>query len=344
MPNESRRRRIAALVFAAAGVVAAAGCVTESVEPTPPAPGELPPPRSGEALPSTPSAPSAQPKSPEALSEFGRTLQTLDRWVDEYVSLAATPGEEARNQRTVKGAAIESEVQKFVEPLLGLALDAEAGARQRIAVKALAFVRPERADQAAATLVRIVDLRTERGLLTAATFALSRIASPRMPLDPVLGVVASDDRDVRSNALLTVWNVLEARQASGDPVDAGTRAAVLPVVEGALFDLADPLVRGHAAAALGALGDPQAVDPLLNLLRDGNAFVRTQTSLALGKLGDQRAVPAIAELLDESPKGTVRGAMILAIRLLLEKRGIAAPTDLPDDERAWRAYLERLPR
>lgn len=343
----STRIRYSAALPLLVGMLAAAACVTDDGPGAPASPENpgVPGPRAGGA-PANPSA-ATEPRpaeSAERLSEIGRTLQTLDKWVDEYVRLSSMPGDEARNQRTVKGAAIESEVQQIVETLLALALDAQAGVRQRVAVKSIAFVRPERADQAAATLVRLVDPRTERGLLTSATFSLARIASPRTPLDPLLAVVPSDDRDVRSNALLAIWNILESRRDAGSVIDAGTQAAVLPVVEGALFDLSDPLVRGHAAAALGALGDPQAVDPLLNLLRDGNAFVRTQTSLALGKLGDQRAVPAIAELLDESPKGTVRGAMILAIRLLLEKRGIAPPTDLPDDERAWRAYLDRLPR
>ena len=36
-------------------------------------------------------------------------------------------------------------------------------------------------------------------------------------------------------------------------------------------------------AALGALGDPRGVDPLLNLLRDRHPVVRTHTALALGK-------------------------------------------------------------
>jgi HEAT repeat protein len=92
---------------------------------------------------------------------------------------------------------------------------------------------------------------------------------------------------------------------------------------------------------MGALGDRRGVDPLLNLLRDTHPFVRTQTALALGKLQDRRAIDALVDVIDETPRGTVRDAVLLGISLLLEQLGHTVPESLPDDERAWRAFVER---
>jgi len=55
--------------------------------------------------------------------------------------------------------------------------------------------------------------------------------------------------------------------------------------------------RARAAATLGNLGDPRAVEPLIAALSDRNWRVRCAAAEALGKLGDERAVePLIAAL------------------------------------------------
>jgi HEAT repeat protein len=59
-------------------------------------------------------------------------------------------------------------------------------------------------------------------------------------------------------------------------------------------------VRGWAARALGKLGDPRAVQPLLRLLReDDNEVVRSTAARSLGQIGDSSAVPALVAALDE---------------------------------------------
>jgi HEAT repeat protein len=47
-------------------------------------------------------------------------------------------------------------------------------------------------------------------------------------------------------------------------------------------------VRVAAAAALGALGDPLAVEPLIDCLSDRNEHVSYEAVVALAEIGDQR--------------------------------------------------------
>jgi serine/threonine protein kinase len=59
-------------------------------------------------------------------------------------------------------------------------------------------------------------------------------------------------------------------------------------------------VRQEAAEALGKLGNPQAIEPLIAALKDEHEWVRHLAAEALGKLGDLRAVePLIAVLEDK---------------------------------------------
>ena len=62
---------------------------------------------------------------------------------------------------------------------------------------------------------------------------------------------------------------------------------------------ADRRGRWEAAAALGQLGDPRAVEPLILALRDADGRGRREVARALGQLGDPRAVePLILALRD----------------------------------------------
>ena len=60
-------------------------------------------------------------------------------------------------------------------------------------------------------------------------------------------------------------------------------------------------VREAAAEALGTLGDPRAVEPLIAALQDENSDVRRAAAEVLGEVGDSRAMePLIATLRDEA--------------------------------------------
>ena len=79
--------------------------------------------------------------------------------------------------------------------------------------------------------------------------------------------------------------------------------------------------------ALGEIGDPRAVEPLIRFLRDPSVEVRWETALALGEIGDPRATaPLLAGLRD--PDRYVRYGTALALRKIGWKPG-------DDGERAY---------
>ena len=60
--------------------------------------------------------------------------------------------------------------------------------------------------------------------------------------------------------------------------------------------------RCHGAFALGALGDPEHVDTLVPLLTDSQFLVRRVAVRALGNIGDPRAVVPLLEVIGEEPR------------------------------------------
>jgi HEAT repeat protein len=55
-------------------------------------------------------------------------------------------------------------------------------------------------------------------------------------------------------------------------------------------------VRWKAVESLGRLGDPAAVDPLIEMLWDDDERVRLKAAWALGQIGDPRALPPLQRL------------------------------------------------
>jgi bilin biosynthesis protein len=56
------------------------------------------------------------------------------------------------------------------------------------------------------------------------------------------------------------------------------------------------LVRWETTRALGELGDPRAVEPLLEALEDERVYVRRGAAWALGEIGDARAVGPLTRI------------------------------------------------
>jgi HEAT repeat protein len=54
--------------------------------------------------------------------------------------------------------------------------------------------------------------------------------------------------------------------------------------------------RWKAAEMLGRIGDPVAVDPLIDTLWDDDSRVRLKAAWALGQIGDQRAIHPLQRL------------------------------------------------
>ncbi|MFZ1128352.1 HEAT repeat domain-containing protein [Methanoregula sp.] len=70
--------------------------------------------------------------------------------------------------------------------------------------------------------------------------------------------------------------------------------------------------RWKAAESLGRLGDPRAVEPLIDTLWDDDARVRLKAAWALGMLGDPRALGPLQKLYRierEDARETIQEAM-----------------------------------
>lgn len=61
-------------------------------------------------------------------------------------------------------------------------------------------------------------------------------------------------------------------------------------------------IRAHAAATLGDIGDPCAVEPLIVALKDSDIHVRCAAARALGKIGDPRATEPLTLILKEKDR------------------------------------------
>ncbi len=95
-----------------------------------------------------------------------------------------------------------------------------------------------------------------------------------------------------------------------------------------LLDSPDPIVRGRAAAALGRLGDPSAVAPLVARLGDPSKIVSRSAAWSLRKLGNRGiGVDSIRLALTSPDPSTRRGA----VRIFAQQfYGMDTRTDLAD--------------
>lgn len=321
-------RRSAAL----AAALALAGCASQ---PTPPAP-ENPSPAADKDKPAAAKADEAAAAKQREL-RLSRALMSIDERVDRYVALASQPVREVGSERKLLGSSVSAQVAEFKKELIAIAGDASNPERRRIAAKALAFC-----DDPAAVpvLVKCLAETADARLLTNATFALGLIHNPSTDTAALLQTLHHTDADVRSNALMALWHVFDERRKVGaSPLDPVAQRDAMTTIEPLLFDPGDPIIRAHAAAVVGALGDPSGVDPLLNLLRDEHPLVRTQTAIALDKLGDPKAIAPLVGVMDTTPIGTSRRAVVLAVTSLFEKQGVHPPESLGDETRSWERWI-----
>ena len=96
----------------------------------------------------------------------------------------------------------------------------------------------------------------------------------------------------------------------------------------------DGYVRGKTVMALGESKDPEAVEPLIQTLKDEYWVVRRNAAEALGKLMDPKAVePLIQTLKDESKN--VRGEAAIALGKIGDTRALEALTEAEKDKSRW---------
>jgi HEAT repeat protein len=104
---------------------------------------------------------------------------------------------------------------------------------------------------------------------------------------------------------------VEARLEAIEALQSLDHSALETLVK-VLGNSTDPILAWTAAEVLGNLGDPVAVDPLLNALSRGDSVLRKKAAVALGQLDAMRAVEPLIHALDDAD-GEVRDAAAWAL-------------------------------
>jgi HEAT repeat protein len=166
-----------------------------------------------------------------------------------------------------------------------------AASRNRLDEKlaALAQARTAPGDKKAALKPLAEVLKQAPRARAEAAVILGELGDPSAarPLMEAIDPSGKSERDVNdaNQKIATALGLLRAREA----VPALAR----------LTTSRDPFTQVAAIDALGAIGDPAGVDPLLAVVNDeqGEPFAIKKALLALGRIGDARAVPAVLRML-----------------------------------------------
>jgi hypothetical protein len=241
-------------------------------------------------------------------------------------------------------AKVREEVDRAF-PTFAAAAEGEMGVKpQYLAVKALGFSADRRATDL--LVARLAD--RDGRLVGNALIALKIRSDPATPLPPVLAHLRSQQEEPRRFAPLALANVLLARERARMPLESQYREQAISSLVAVVKDQ-DPYVRIHAAKAMGALGDPEAVDYLAILLRDEHAQIRLAAAAALERIGDPRSFPKVVELLEASEPDVK--PVVREILVSFAERIQGAPLSGPQraalglDRRSWdKWYGERTPR
>lgn len=139
-----------------------------------------------------------------------------------------------------------------------------------------------------------------------AATALAEVPEKRV-VKPLIRALASSSWPVRNAAStslalladLAVESLVNAVEDEHEDVAFWVVKTLRRIGRKALPDMVRMLKKGtdeqrlHAAKALGAMRDPEAVEPLIAALLDGHEWVRLYACLALGEIGDQRSSRAL---------------------------------------------------
>ena len=169
---------------------------------------------------------------------------------------------------------------RTVDPLIAACRDRD-GAVKSAAAEALGKIH---ADKAVPALVKLFRDTSKTVRETAGT-ALVAIGEPSV--DPLFDALADKDFVIRCHAVRALGGMTTDYQI-------GRSWVKHPKVVDKLLDmLKDPdrAVREDATIALGMIGDPRAVDGLIEAMKDG--AVKRHAIMSLGMIGDARALPPV---------------------------------------------------
>ena len=184
----------------------------------------------------------------------------------------------------------------------------------------------------------------DKGVLNGALVSLARIADVNTDDRAVSRLLTFPDLTVQGNAALCLARVFHARRNQDLPVVVpASRVPSLEVdLAVLLFRQEDPVVRGSAAQALGALGSPYSEDALLNVLRDEHTFVRVSAAHGLAQAGTRRSLDFLLDALAREEEKNVKTVLALAVGAVAERSGQIPPyAELKTDAAKWRQWLQK---
>ncbi len=228
-------------------------------------------------------------------------------------------------------------VDKNLAELLNQVRSGQNHPRQITAARALGFTT--RQGEVIPVLIMLL-ADDDANLVTSILVSLWLMANPETPITPLVDLLNDRDEDVRNNCAMALSAVLRARSSAGVsvPSDEVKRAAGRLVFLVSNTD-ENEFVRAHAASALGAIGDPAAVDVLVNLLDDGSSAVRTRSAEGLGQLGDEQAIPALIQGLQGQRAANERTVIVAALAKIAHVQGYPCDTKaLGHDHENWRVW------
>jgi hypothetical protein len=118
--------------------------------------------------------------------------------------------------------------------------------------------------------------------------------------------------------------------------------AAVPSLIDALWMAPNAYEREEAVRWLGRLGDPRALDPLMNLLPEPH--VRHLVVVALGEIGDERAYAPLLDVLSWDRNANVRDGVVRGLAILGDARAVDVIMPLATDEAALQHPSEALVR
>lgn len=134
-------------------------------------------------------------------------------------------------------------------------------------------------------------------------------------LEPLTGALNDANSSIRRNA---AWAIGELTKMGEDE-----RASAVPRLIELLVD-GDEWVRMAAARALGEIRDDRSVEALIARLSDGQWQVRKLAAWALGEMRDTSAVDALCSLLQTDSRSEVRVTTAWALGEMQDRRAVKA--------------------
>ncbi len=142
---------------------------------------------------------------------------------------------------------------------------------------------------------------------------------------PFLQALEDSDTKVKQNAALALMRIGDHRATSG--------------FREFLKQEKDPLARSRAIRALSYIADKQALDPLLEILNNGESGETLLVLQSLKIIGDKRAVEPLITFLGNTNHSSIRSLIVSVLAKLDDDRAVEPIITIlkHDEEARWRA-------